>query len=61
MGIWRHGEQHKESIPSDPAGGCGVQPGWKHSLQISWRGSSEPGKCSLLHQRVSRLQRTTVS
>lgn len=60
LGIWCHGEFHQEDLPSDPAGGCGLQPGWKHSVQIPGRKPGQPGASPVLCQCVPGVQCTEV-
>lgn len=60
LGIWCHGELHQEDLPSDPAGGCGLQPGWKHSVQIPGREPSQPGASPVLCQCVPGVQCSEV-
>lgn len=60
LGIWCHGELHQEDLPSDPAGCCGLQPGWKHSVQIPGREPGQPGASPVLCQRVPGVQCTEV-
>lgn len=60
LGIWCHGELHQEDLPSDPAGGCGLQPGWKHSVQIPGREPSQPGASPMLCQCVPGVQCSEV-